>query len=202
MPSPNLVRLFIRSWRFIAVSTLLGVVLAVAFSLVQPLRYSSSVRLLITQTNVTGLDPYTAVKSTERIAQNLTEVVYTSSFFNSVMAGGGIDASYFPEDEIAKRAKWRDTVETMVTPGTGVMSVTAYHTQRAQATELAVRVAQEISNQAPNFFGYAVRVQIIDDPLPSRFFAKPDFLRNGAFGAIAGFLLATAWVFGKTKESG
>ena len=183
-----------------AVSTLVGLVLAVAFSLVQPLRYSSTVRLLITQTNVTGLDPYTAIKSTERIAQNLSEVIYTSSFFNAVMLDTSIDKNYFPQDEINKRKKWRETILTAVTPGTGVMTVTAYHTVRAQATQLAVRVAQEIANQAPNYFGYSVRVQIIDDPLPSRFFAKPDFVSNGLMGAVAGFLLSSAWALSRSKE--
>jgi capsular polysaccharide biosynthesis protein len=180
-------------------STLVGLVLAIGFSLVQPLRYSSSVRLLITYTNVTGLDPYTAVKSTERIAQNLSEIVYTSSFFNAVMADSSIDASYFPTDEISKRAKWRDTVETSVSAGTGVMTVTAYHPNRDQATAIVVRVAQEIANQAPNFFGYSVRVQIIDDPLPSRFFAKPDFIQNAIFGALIGLLASSAWVLGRRR---
>ncbi len=199
MSSPNIVRLFTRSWRLIALSTLVGIVLAIGFSLVQPLRYSSSVRLLITYTNVTGLDPYTAVKSTERIAQNLSEIIYTTSFFNAVMASGGIDTSYFPSDEISKRAKWRETVETSVSAGTGVMTVTAYHPNRDQATAIVVRVAQEIANQAPNFFGYSVRVQIIDDPLPSRFFAKPDFLQNAIFGAIIGLLASSAWVLGRRR---
>lgn len=181
-------------------STFLGLVLAVGFSLVQPLRYSSTVRLLITQTNVTGLDPYTAVKSTERIAQNLSEVVYTSSFFNAVMTKSEIDKSYFPADEIKKRQIWRETLATGVTPGTGVMTVTAYHTSREQATLLAIRVSQEIAKQAPNYFGYSVRVQVIDDPLPSRFFAKPDFIRNGLLGGLAGFLVLTAWVLSKQRD--
>ncbi|MBI4138749.1 hypothetical protein HY479_01205 [Candidatus Uhrbacteria bacterium] len=201
MSSPNLLRLFLRSWRLIAVSAGAGLVLAVAFSLVQTLKYSSTVRLLITQTNVTGLDPYTAVKSTERIAQNLSEVIYTSSFFNAVISDGQIDAGYFSSDEITKRREWRETITTAVSPGTGVMTVVAFHPLRAQATALAVRVAQEIASQAPNYFGYSVRVQIIDDPLPSRFFAKPDFVTNGLFGAMIGFLAASAWALGKTRES-
>lgn len=200
MSSSNFVRVFLNSWRVVAVSTLVGLVLAVAFSLVQPLRYSSTVRLLITQINIAGLDPYTAIKSTERIAQNLSEVIYTSSFFNSVMVDTQIDKNYFPQDEINKRKKWRETILTAVTPGTGVMTVTAYHTVRAQATLLAVRVAQEIANQAPNYFGYSARVQIIDDPLPSRFFAKPDFVSNGLMGAVAGFLLSSAWALSRSKE--
>ena len=200
MSSPNLVRTLSRSWRLIAVSTFLGLVLALGFSLVQPLRYSSTVRLLITQTNVTGLDPYTAVKSTERIAQNLSEVVYTSSFFNAVVATGEIDRSYFPTDEIDKRRMWRDTISTGVSAGTGVMTVVAYHPIRDQATKLAIRVSQEMASQAPNYFGYSVRVQVIDDPLPSRFFAKPDFVRNALMGALVGFLAATAWVLSRSRE--
>ncbi|MFH1973312.1 MAG: hypothetical protein ABIK13_01740 [Patescibacteria group bacterium] len=201
MSSPNLVRLFVRSWRLVTLATLLCLVLALGFSLVQPLRYSSSVRLLITHTNVTGLDPYTAVKSTERIAQNLSEIVFTSSFFNGVMASGDVDTTYFSTDEITKRKEWRDTVETSVSAGTGIMTVTAFHPKRDQATALAVRVSKEMSAQAPDFFGYSVRVQIIDDPLPSRFFAKPDFLQNGLFGAIFGCLIASAWVLGRRRQT-
>lgn len=200
MASSNLVHLLVRRWRTVGIATLVGVVLALGFSLVQPLRYSSSVRLLITQTNVTGLDPYTAVKSTERIAQNLSAVIYTSSFFNAVMTDTRIDQAYFPTDEISKRRTWQDTVETTVVPDTGIMVVTAYHTSREQATNLAIQVAQQISTQAPNYFGYSVRVQVIDDPLPSRFFAKPDFFRNALMGLVAGFLVGTAWVLGKVRD--
>jgi len=200
MPSQNFVRLFVRSWKFIFLTTLIGALLALALSFTQTLKYSSTERVLITQTNATGLDPYTAIKSTERIAQNLSEIIYTSSFFNAVMSKAQVDASYFPTDEINKRKKWQQTIEAVVTPGTGVVSIIAYHPSRDQATELAVRVAQELATVTPDYFGYSVRVQIIDDPLPSRWFAKPEFLRNIAIGAVVGFLLAAAWVLGRVKS--
>lgn len=200
MSTPNYVRLIVRSWRYVLLATLAGLVLALAFSLVQPLKYSSSVKILITQANVAGLDPYTAVKSTERIAQNLGEIVYTSAFFNTVTQDTSVDAGYFPSDELKKRTKWQDTVSTQVTPGTGVMNVTAYHPIRDQATTLAVRVAQQLVKEAPDLFGFSVRAQVIDAPVPSRFFAKPDFVKNAAYGAVAGFLLGLAWVLGKAKE--
>lgn len=200
MATTNYVRLFVRAWRMMIVSTLAGAVLALAFSLAQPLRYSSTERILITQTNATGFDPYTAIKSTERIAQNLSEIIYTSTFFNAVMAKAQIDANYFPADEISKRKKWKDTIETTISAGTGVMSIVAYHPDRGQAIELSVKVAQELAAAAPNYFGYSVKVQIIDDPLPSRFFAKPDFLRNGLLGAVVGVLLASAWILGRIRN--
>jgi uncharacterized protein involved in exopolysaccharide biosynthesis len=182
-----------------ALVTLLGGALAVLFSFAQPLRYSSTERLLILQTNSVGIDPYTALKSTERIAQNLSELIYTSSFFNAVMSKAQVEADYFPQDEISKRKKWRSTIETSVTPGTGIMTITAYHPKRETATELATYVSQQLVSITPNYFGYSVRVQIIDDPLPSKFYAKPDFLRNAMLGLIAGFLLASVWVLGKGK---
>lgn len=200
MSRPNYVRSIIRSWRQLLLTTLVGLVLALAFSLVQPLQYSSSVKLLITQTNPTGLDPYTAIKSTERIAQNLSEIIYTTAFFDTVVNSEEVDAAYFPEDEIKKRSAWRGTIETSVSAGTGIMSITAYHTDRDQATVLAVRTANELAIQAPNYFGFSVRVQLIDAPLPSRFFAKPDFLMNGVFGAIAGLLVGLTWVLWKVRE--
>jgi capsular polysaccharide biosynthesis protein len=200
MSRPNFVRIIVKSWRQLLLMTLMGLVLALAFSLVQTFQYSSSVKLLITQTNPTGLDPYTAIKSTERIAQNLSEIVYTTAFFDLVVSDEGVDATAFPEDEIDKRKAWRETIETSVSPGTGIMTITAYNKDRNQATILAVRTANQLAIQAPNYFGFSVRVQVIDAPLPSRFFARPDFARNGMFGAIAGLLLGLTWVLWKVRE--
>ncbi|MHB8830715.1 MAG: YveK family protein [Patescibacteria group bacterium] len=200
MASTNILYLYARAWRLLLLVTLGGMIIALLGSAIQPLKFSSTIRLLITQTNATGVDPYTAIKSTERIGQNLTEIIYTSSFFNAVMQQSGIDSTYFPQDEIDKRQEWKDTVETNVVAGTGIMEVTVYHKDRNQATAIAVAVAKELAAQAPNYFGYSVRLQIIDDPLPSRFFAKPDFIRNGALGALFGFLVGSLWVLVKMKE--
>ncbi len=200
MPSPNYFRLILRAWRQVLLVTLIGLVLAVAFSLMQPLRYSSSVKLLITQTNSTGLDPYTAVKSTERIAQNLGAVIYTSTFFNAVTTDPSVQIAYFPEDDNDRRQKWERTIETVISPGTGVMDVVAYHTDKNQAATLAVLVAKQLTLQAPDLFGFSVRAQVIDAPVTSRFFAKPNFAVNALYGAIAGFLLGLAWILGRIKE--
>ena len=72
--------LLVHAWKFILLMAILGAGLALLFSLITPLQYSSTVRVLIIQPNATGLDPYTAIKSTERIATSLSELVYTSTF--------------------------------------------------------------------------------------------------------------------------
>lgn len=200
MSRPNYVHILIKSWRQIVIVTLAGLILALSFSFIQPFKYSSTVRILITQTNPTGLDPYTAVKSTERIAQNLSELIYTSAFFNAVTNDASVDRNVFPKDEIEKRRFWKETIETQVAPGTGVMSITAYHQSREQAMILALRTSKEIEIEAPNYFGFSVKAQTIDSPLPSRFFAKPDFVKNALFGTVCGALLGFAWVLWKVRD--
>ena len=183
------------SWRFLVLTTFLGAFFAFLFSLSTPLEYSSSVRVLITQPSATGFDPYTAIKSTERIATSLSELVYASTFFDNVMQQGkGFDMAYFPSNEYDKRRDWRKTVQIGIAPGTGIMTIAAYHPLREQARILVDGVARELALQTPNYFGSSVRVQVIDAPLDSRWFARPNFVLNTAFGAFMGMLLGLGWV--------
>src|SRR3989338_9490681 len=79
---------------------LVGLVLALVVSFVQPLRYSSTVRLLVLQDVGSAVDAYTASRSEERIADNLSTIIYTTTFFDQVMgAGFGIDQTVFPEND-------------------------------------------------------------------------------------------------------
>ena len=196
-----------RGWvshsRFLISIMILGAFIAIVFSLLVPLQYSSSVRLLITQASAVGTDPYTAIKFTERIASNLSELLYSSSFANNIIGQSkGLDPNTFPKDEYQRRKQWQKTIETSVTPGTGIMVITAYQRTREQATVLVDAAARELSLQAPNYFGSSVRVQVIDAPLPSRWIARPNFIKNGIFGAVVGFLLGLMWVLGKKEKRG
>ena len=178
-----------------------GVLFSCTASLFVPRAYSSTERVLITQPNVNGLDPYTAIKSTERIASMLSELVYTTTFFDNTLAQArGFDVTYFSADDRTRRKDWRRTIETATTPGTGIMTVTVYHPDRAQARVLVDAATRELAAEAPNFFGYSARVQVIDAPLESRWLARPAFLTNALFGLVLGLLVGGAWVVGGTKD--
>ena len=197
---PHISVLSWRHFRRVAVATsVVGLALALGFSLLMPLQYSASMRLLITQTTqaqstAAALDPYTAIKANERIAASMTELVYTSTFYNSVMSQArGFDASYFPADEYNKRKLWSESIGTSVTPGTGIMTVTVYHPSRDQARILVQAAASQLAVSATNYFGSGVRVQVIDAPLDSRWYAKPNFVSNGLFGLFVGLLIGVGW---------
>ena len=177
---------------------LLGALFAIAFSFLSPIQYSSSVRLLITQANTVGTDPYTTLKFTERIAGSLSELLYSSSFANNIISEAkGLSQTAFSTDEYERRKQWQKTIETAVTPGTGIMVITAYQTTRDQATSLVDAASHELALQAPNYFGSNVRVQVIDTPLPSQWIARPTFLKNGLFGAVLGFMIGLIWAVAK-----
>jgi hypothetical protein len=74
------------------------------------------------------------------------------------------------------------------------MTVSIYHSNRAQARTLVLAATQELAKQAPNFFGYSVRVQVIDSPLDSRWIARPNFLNNALAGLVLGALLGLIWM--------
>ncbi len=195
MPSALSLNRFTHAWRTLLVTCVLGALFAFALSFLQPFHYSSTVRLLITQTTSSAIDPYSALKFTERIAGSLSELLYSSTFANNILQGAkDLDQTYFPQDEYSKRKLWQKTVEAGVSPGTGILTVSAYHPHRDQAKVLVEAASRELALQAPNYFGTNVRVQIIDAPLDSRWYARPNLPKNVFFGFGIGLFLGFAWL--------
>ena len=186
-----------REWPRLLWGGFLGVAFLASLSFTLPKQFSSTMRLLVVQANVAGLDPYTAVKSTEQIAGSVRELTYTSLVANRVLSEtDGLDTEYFPEDEYRRRRTWQKTVEVGLVPGTGILTVTVFHPERDQARRLVEGVARQIIEQTPNF-GYNAQAKVIDTPLPSRWFARPDIVLNGLFGGLIGVFLALLSLFFK-----
>lgn len=196
MPSRNHTSVLIEQWKTIGAFGMLGVVLALIVSFVQPLKYSSTVRLLVLQDIGTAVDAYTASRSEERIAENLSTIVYTTTFFDEVMSAGfSIDGDYFPEQDSKRRRAWNRTVDTTVSRGSGLLSVTAYHQDVTQAEQLARAVAFVLTQQASEFTsGSNVEVKLIDSPLNSRWPVKPNIPANAVSGFVLGGLAGVAFV--------
>ncbi len=176
-------------WLTILLAGVIGMALAVVLSFLRPLEYSSTTRILITQ-ELGAVDAYTASRSAERIADDLANVVYTSTFFDKVMASGyDIDATYFSDDAIKLRAQWQDAVEASVSRSSGLLTITAYHTDVDQAEQLAQAVAYVLTTQGWTYTsGGSITVQVVDAPLNSRYPVRPNLLINGFSGLALGLL--------------
>ncbi len=188
--------IFLRGWGTIVAFAVLGLVLALILSFLQPLRYSSTVRLLIIQ-DVGNLDAYTASRSVEQVANNLATIVYTTSFFNEVMSAGfDIDESVFPTQEYNKRQTWEKMVSTSVERGTGLLTVTVYHQDVKQAEQIVNAISYVLTQQASSYIstGGSVTVKVVDTALDSRWPAKPNIPANAFSGLVLGGLAGVAFL--------
>lgn len=185
----------LRAWPTVLLCAVLGLVFAILLSLIRPLKYDATTKILITQ-KLSGADAYTASRSAERIADDLTLVLYTSDFFSKVMASSyGIDENYFSTDEIKRRKEWQETVSASVSYSSGIMEIRAYHANPEEAKKLAAAVADVYVTQGSSYIsGSDITVQVVDEPLSSRYPVKPNLPVNGLsglfLGAIAGGVYA------------
>lgn len=183
-------------WQTIVMFGLLGLVLSMVISFVQPLQYGSTARLLILQNIGSSIDAYTASRSEERIAENLSTIIYTSTFFDQVMnAGFQIDKEAFPIDPVLRRRVWRKTISATVSRGSGLMSISAYHQNVRDAEQIVRAVAFVLTDRVGEFTtGGNVQVRLIDAPLNSRWPVRPNIPANTLSGVFLGGFVGVAYV--------
>ncbi len=193
-----------KNWRVIFLFGLASAIVGVIISLFFPLRYSSTMRLLIIQKQLSQADPYTAIKASESLADNLGQIIYTTSFFDMVMnANFNIDKSVFNVSEIQKRRLWREMIETQVIRGTGMLSVTVYHEDADQATQIARAVAYVLTTQGSQYVGGGdLQVKLVDEPLQSKFPVRPNLPANALMGFVLGIIAGSGFAILESKKRG
>ena len=196
MSRPQYSKILLTGWLTIVVFAIIGLVLALIVSFVQPLKYSSTMRLRVQQDFGTAVDAYTASRSEERIAENMALNLYTTTFFDEVMnAGFSIDENTFPEEDYKRRREWEKTVSATVSRGVGVLTVTAYHPDVAQAEQIVRAVSYVLTQNVASYTsGGNVSASIIDAPLNSRWPVKPNIPANGFSGFVLGALVGVGYV--------
>jgi capsular polysaccharide biosynthesis protein len=200
----DVIQLLEKHWKTIAVSAMLAMILAAGLSFVRPLEYAASMRLLIIQKAGLNLDPYTAIRSAERIADNLSQVIYTSVFHDKVVGAQGyrIDQTYFKANENKRREQWGKMVTAEVTHESGFLRVSVFHKDKEQASEIARAVAYVLTTEGNKFIGGRdLEIQLVDTPLQSRFPVRPNIPLNAFLGALVGFILSSLYlVIGESRR--
>lgn len=183
--------------KFIILFALLTAIAGGGLSFVTPLKYSASIRLLLTQRAAFTLDPYTAIRSTELIGENLAQLVNTKIFFDRVLETGyKIDRTYFDgKEERAQRRLWAQTIDADQIRGTGLLQITAYHPKKDEALKIVGATAFLLSTQGSEYVGRDINVRLVDPPLASRYPVKPNVPLNAVAGAFVGALLSSAYVW-------
>jgi capsular polysaccharide biosynthesis protein len=199
-----------RGWKSIlSLGALIATIaVIVSFAFPQPsggrLEYSSTMRLLVIQRSLGDVDSYTAFKSTERISDSLSQIVYTTDFYDKVMAAGlPIDTSVFEVREDKKRRQWSKMISTTVLRGSGLLQVTVYHKDKAQATAIAQAIAKVLASEGKTYVGSTdLGVTLVDAPLESRFPVRPNVPANMVGGFMLGVMGGVVYVLIGGKKRG
>lgn len=189
-------------YRQVVLFAVVGLLVGAVAVFVQPFRYGATVRMLIIQRSTLGLDPYTAVKSAERIADNLSQVIYTQDFFaKTLKQDTTINQANFPDDPSKRMKEWQKTVRTALTPGTGLLTVTALSTDKQEASKISSAIAGVLTVAAPEYIGGDLEVKLVDAPLVSTYPISPNIPLGLGLGLAIGALIGLGVTFGRRSTS-
>lgn len=171
--------------------------LTFTLTIMQPLKYRSTVQLLVGQKYQPGVDTYTAVKSADYLSNVLSEVVYSSSFMNEVTSGSYGVKNDFDSNPLQRKKQWLKTIKTKVISDTGIIVIDAYHQNKVQATQLAQAVANVLIAKGNLYHGQGdqVFIRLLDSPITTDFPVKPNIFINTILGFIVGVLLALGTIY-------
>lgn len=184
--------------RNIAIITLILLILTLVFTLIQPLKYRASARLLVIQDYSALPDPYAASKSVEYLSGILVEVMHSGSFLNEVMHSGfNIDQSYFSLKPDKKQKQWIKTINAKAISDTGIISIDVYHPNKDQAEQIIQAICNVLEKKHTLYHGGGNKIflKMIDQPFATNFPVKPNIILNLALAFIFGLSFGIGFVY-------
>lgn len=182
-----------RRWKIILLVGIIVGALSGLITLLFPLQYRADAQVLIISKSRYGVDPYTVVKSAERIGENIIQVMKTSDFYFKVkeQPGYGIDWSSFDnKSERERRKLWNRTIGASVVYGTGVLNINAYHQDADQARQLAAAAATTLAAKGWEYVGGDVAIKVVNEPVTTKWPVRPNIFVNVVLGFFASVILA------------
>lgn len=177
---------------------LLALLLVLAVTFVQPLKYRASSKLLLTQDSMAGTDAYSISKSNQFLTNTLAQVVYSNSFFEQVMASGfNIEAGQFSDNQNKKMKQWNNMVSARPVSDTGMIVINVYHQDKYQADQInqAITFVLKTRHSLYHGLGNKVSIKIIDKSTLSNWPVKPNIPVNIFVGLFLGIILGSAFVY-------
>lgn len=182
-----------KRWKMITLVSIFFGICAFAISFAFPWEYRAEAQVFILSSSRYGVDPYTVVKSAERVGENMVQIMKTNDFYQKVRSqpGFGVEWSTFDRlDELHRRKKWHKTVEANVVYGTSVLSLRAYNIDSDQAKALAGAMAATLVSNGTEYVGSDVAFKIVNDPVVSERPVRPNIILNILIGLVLGFLVS------------
>lgn len=180
-----------RKWKSVVLYGIISMLFIAGISLFLPLEYRAYTQVFILPKNILEIDSYTSVKSAERIGENLTRLMETSSFLDLVLFSGQnkIDITSFPRDPKSQLKFWKRAIKSEVVPGTGLIKISVYSKSKEQGRIILQSTANVLTSRGTNYTGVDVEIKQVDSIFVSDFPVRPNILANAVLGFILGVSL-------------
>ena len=198
----DVIKPLVSSWGMLVLGTMLFALLVVGITLIQPLKYSSTVRLLVIQKSDSVVDPYTSSRGAEKIAQLITQIVHSDSFMEKDVSSGFQVRDDYGSDLDARRKKWNKTIEARQVPETAIIELFVYHISVEQARNIVKAASTALQTKASEYHGAGENVQLreIDGAVVSRFPIKPNVILNAIAGVIIGLCVSGGFIVVRARK--
>lgn len=199
----NPIKLFKEQYKAIVITGLISALLFLLISLLFPLQYRADSQLIVITKGEEGVDAYTAMRSSEKIGESLMNIVETNDFFAKVASNvenDKIKEKFSGVSEQERRETWSDTVDASLNYGTGMLSVSTYDKDPAQAKKLNKKVLEALLNETEEYVGQKVNLKVVNPPLVTKYPVKPNLLINTVIGFVIGLISSFGYLWFKRKQ--
>ncbi len=198
MELQHVVQLVRKRKKAIAAIMALFLVIGAVVVFAQRFKYSSTSQVLVVQEYNRTVDAYTASKSSEYLSSVLANVITSNSFFTKVKeAGFGIDTDYFGSEAKDEMEMWQETVSAKSINDSGIISISVYHPDRAQAEKIVRAINHVLMTQHTAYHGSgdSVKIRLIDQPITSKLPVKPNIPLTAALAIGLGFVTSLVYIY-------
>ncbi len=175
--------------------TIVALLISLIVSFVQPPKYKSSAKLLIVF-NQENMDTYTAAKTSNYLANLLSEVVYSSSFIDNTFKAGFNLNDNLGVDAESRQKSWKKMVQVKTKQDQGIIFIDVLNADRNQANQFAQAISFTLMNKHALYHGSGSKVEIkmIESPITSKDLAQPKIFNNLLVGFAGGLMLGLAFI--------
>lgn len=180
----------------IIVISLIFLLFATIFTLLQPVSYEAKSKLLIVQKFDKEVDSYAIARSRAYLGEILAQIVPTYAIYQEVAKPEfEVSRDYFEEvpgiDNVID--EWEDAVSATSYGDSGIVEIVVKHSNAKQAENISNGILEVLSNKHAGYHnGENVKLKIIDFPVIE--LASPNVKLNFAIAFALGLATAFAYI--------